>query len=276
MKNALFKTSVVFLTVLCITACKDDPGPSLSGETVLNKEFLDGILESEYEYNSDKQLERILEYDLSTGQLDYFVKFEYDTKGYLQNHIVCDADGKATSRTQYQKDSDGKFTGSELMTLTGVDSGKVIYRYTYEYNNEGYVSKQTWHDPDTNVEESYSVYFYYPNGNLERYEYYGKVAPTPEKFFEVRYSPAGQALPESISKRRGYPMNFDLYPLVAEQIQYEIFDTPQEPSSEYHELITGRIYNSEGFVTEQIVTYKYILPAEPDEVIKMNYEYITI
>lgn len=276
MRMTLFKTPVVLLAVLSVTACKDDPGLSLPTETVLSKEFRDGTLVSEYKYNSDKQLEQILGYDESTEQLEYFVKFEYDARGYLQQHIVCNADGKATSRTQYQIDPDGKFISSEFITLAGADSGKVIIRHTYEYNSEGYLSKDTWQDPDTEVEESYRVYFYYPNGNLERYEYYWTLVPAPEKAFEVRYSPAGQPLAESVSRRRGYPMNFDLYPLVAEQIQYETFDTAYGASGEYHKLITGRMYDSEGFVTEQTMTYNYILPANPDEVIKVNYTYIKI
>lgn len=276
MKRTLFKTSVVFLAVLCATACNDDPGLSLPTETVLSKVFLDGKLESEYVYNSDRQLERILQYDGSNGQLKNYVKFEYDTRGNLQRHISCNADGKATSMTQYLKDADGKFVSSEFMTLSGTDSGKVIYRHTYEYNSDGYVSKETWNDPDTDEEESYRTYSYYPNGNLEQYEYYWMLVPAPEKAFEVRYSPAGRPLPESLSWRRGYPLNFSLYLLVAEQIQYETFDTALEPTGEYHQVITGRTYNNEGFVTGQVMTYKYILPAKPDEVVKMNYEYLKI
>lgn len=276
MKKILLKTSLAILTVLYAVSCKDDPDPSRSMVTVLSKEFRDGKLELEYQYNSNRQLEKIIGYDVSTGQMEYYMKFEYDTRGYLQNEIGHNADGKATGRTQYQKSSDGKFIGSELMVLTGVDSGTVAVRYTYEYNDQGYISKMTWHDPDTGDEESFMDYSYYTNGNLESYEYYLVGGASPEKAFAVKYSPAGDPLTDDISKRRGYPLNLDLYKLVAEEIHYELFDTWLSSPGEYDELITDRVYDSEGFVTEQTITTKYILPAQPDDVIKMKYEYVGI
>lgn len=276
MKKIFLKTGIVLFMVPCVLSCKDDPGPSLATETVLSKVFVDGELEKEYLYNSDKQLDQIREYDGPTGQLKHYTKFEYDARGDLQNEISYNADGKVTGRNEYLKDSDGKFISSERVTLTGADSGKVITRHTYEYDEEGYISKQTWLDLDTQEEESYRAFFYHANGNLKSYEYYWSLIPTPEKAFEVRYRPEGRPLPESISKQRGYPINLSLYLLVAEQIEYETFDTALATTGEYHELISGRIYDNEGFVTEQTITYKYLLPVKPDEVVKMNYEYIKI
>lgn len=273
MKSILNAMFAALVAVLCTIACADDPAASPPTETVLSKKFHDGKLVSEYEYNSDKQLERILEYDDSNGELKHYTKFEYDTRGYLQTHIAVNADGEATSKTQYLKDTDGKLIGSDLVILTGTDSGKVVSRHKFEYNEEGYVRTDTWLDLDTDEEESYREFFYYPNGNLERYEYYGTVVPVPEKDFEVRYSPAGRPLPESLSVRKAYPINLSLYLLVAEQIQYETFDTTLGTVGEHHELISDRVYDDEGFVIEQTVTYKYILPVKPDEVVKMNFEY---
>lgn len=262
--------------VLCITSCNDETKPALPKETVLSKVFQDNKLELEYQYNSNKQLEQIRDFELLTGQLNYFSKFEYDTRGFLQNLTSYDASGKATSTSQYLKDSDGKFISSEFITLIGADSGKVVHRHKYQYNKAGHISKQAWHNADTDAEESYTAFFYYPSGNLERYEYYWTVNPSPKKSYEVRYVPDGQPLPESISERRGYPINFDLFRLVADKIEYELFDTALGTTSEYQEVISNRIYNSRGFITEQTITYKYILPEKPDKVINMKYEYIEI
>jgi len=273
MKRTLFYECLFLLTSFFFMSCKDDPAPSVSVETVLSKVFVDGQLEREYKYNSGKQLEQMLQYKTTTGQLTSYVEFEYDTRGFLQNETAYNSDGKPTGRTQYLKDADGRFISSEYRPLVGTDSGKVTSRKTFEYNEKGLISKQAWNDPDTQEEESYQVYFYFPNGNLERYEYFWTVAPVPEKAVEASYSPAGQPLPESLSRLMASPINLSLYNFVAEKIEYEIFDTALASAAEYHELITDRVYDNDGFVTEQTITSKYIAPASPDDVIKMTYEY---
>ena len=275
MKKTSFLLSFMFI-VICITACKDDSEPALPKEMVLSKVFRDGKLELEYRYNADKQLEQIREYDKSTGLLDYYNEFQYDTRGFLQNEITYNADEKPTSTKKYLKNNNGQFVSSEFIPLTGADSGKVTTRHEFEYNKEGYISKHSWIDPETDTEESFQSFYYYPNGNLEYYEYYLALEPSPEKVSEVRYSPASQLLPENIGKRGGYPINFDLLLLVAEEIKYKILDSAWGPASEYHELISDRVYNGQGLVIEQTMTYKYILPEKPEQIIYFTFEYMEI
>lgn len=160
--------------------------------------------------------------------------------------------------------------------LTGADSGKITIRHRYEYNAEGHISKEAWHDPITDAEESYRIYFYYPNGNLAHYEYYWTLSPSPEKAWKVHYSPAGTPLPPSLYKHRGYIINFSLYELVAEEIQTSVFDTPYGIEGEFLQRISGRTYNDQGFVTEQVVTDIDIPSGNSKEVLKMTYEYIEI
>lgn len=278
MKQTSFQLSFILLTVLCITSCKDDPEPkpSLPSEMVLSKVFRDGKLEFEYRYSESKQLEQIREYELSTGLLVYFTEFQYDNRGFLEKEVGYNENEKAISSKKYLKNGSGQFLSSDFIPLVGDDSGQVTTRYKFEYNKAGYISKESWYDPETDTEKSYRSYYYYPNGNLERYEYYWSVVPAPEKAFETRYSSAGQTLPENIYKHRGYAINFWMYYFVAEKIEYEIFDSALSPAGEYHEVIGDRIYNSQGLITAQTITYKYILPAQPDEVISITFEYIEI
>ncbi len=277
-KNYKLLTAAV-LILIGIVSCKNDPEPSLPEEvkeTVLSKVFVDGKLEQEFLYNADGHLAQIDVYNLTTGEVSFSTQFEYDNSGLLQNEISLNAEGKPTSHKLYTKNADGEFVSSQFKVLTGTDSGKVTIINKFQYNEAGLLSKESWHDPETEVEESYRSYSYYANGNLERSEYYWGANPETKKTYEVRYSPAGQALPESISKRRGYPVHFTLYMLVAEKIESENFDTPISNPYESHQVISDRIFNEEGLVTKQTVTYKYILPEKPDEVIEMMYEYIEI
>ena len=181
-----------------------------SGETVLSMVFQNGKLASEYLYNSDSRLERINQYDPATGQLLNFVAFDYNNRGYVERRTGHTIGGKATSELVFFNDSNGKPISSELRPLTGADSGKMTIRYRYEYNAEGYISKEAWHDPITDAEDSYRLYFYYPNGTLEHYEYYCTLNPTPEKAWELHYLPAGRPLPQSLYKHKGYDISFSL------------------------------------------------------------------
>lgn len=277
-KNYELLTTAV-LILIGIASCKNDPEPlplEEVKETVLSKVFVDGKLEQEFLYNADKQLAQIDVYNLTTGVISFSTQFEYDNSGLLQKEISLNAEGKPTSHKQYTKNADGEFVSSQFKVLTGADSGKVTILNKFFYNEAGLLNKESWHDPETEEEESYRTYLYYPNGNLERSEYYWGANLETEKTYEVRYSPAGNALPESISRRRGYPVHFTLYMLVAEKIESENFDTPVSTPYESHQVISDRVFNEEGLVTKQTVTHKHILPEKPDEVVEMMYEYIEI
>src|SRR5690606_39139821 len=154
--------------------------------------------------------------------------------------------GGATSERTYIKDGDGKFIAIEFKTLYGVDSGKVTIRYKIEYNANGLVSKYSWNDPVTDKEQAYRLFFYYPNGNLKRYEYYSYDTGVDGKAYEEIYSPAGKTPPENIVKHKIYPVNFLVYLFTAEKIQYKSFDWSYFEPGESEQVISERKYNSQG------------------------------
>lgn len=263
--------------MVCIhLSCKksgQDPAPT---ETVLGKVFRNGQLQSEYVYNSAKQLEKINQYQVSTGQLQSTVSFHYDNAGRVEQQTNYNAAGKPSSKLTYAADNAGKPLSGEFRALIGPDSGKVTIRYKYEHNKAGLISKEAWHNPITDKEESYRLYFYYPNGNLERYEYYWTLTPTPEIAWEVHYSAARNPVPPSLFERKGYVINFSLYELVAEEIETITFDTPLSNASKYFQQISDRKYNSQGFVTAQTMTTFSMESKTPIEVVEMTYQYSEI
>lgn len=254
----------------CLISCNDDAGPA--GEIVLSKTYFDGVLETEYVYEN-RRLAVTRSYNISTGDLQGYTAFEYDSRGFLESSTYFNATGEPTSKRVYLKNGDGSFTQEDVIKLSGANAGEVTTRFRYEYNKAGYISKRSRHDPETDKEESYSTFFYYENGNRERYERYSTVSAIAEKELEVRYAATARVLPESISKRSGYPINFELDLLATEQIVYEFFDTGQGPAWEYHEVVSGRTLDEKGFITGQTITYKYITPESPDEVFVRKYEY---
>ena len=263
--------------MVCIhPSCKKSgPNPAPT-ETVLSKVFRNGQLQSEYVYDAAKRLEKINQYQVSTGQLQSTVSFHYDNAGRVERQTNYNAAGKPSSELIYAFDDAGKPLSGEFRALIGPDSGKVTIRYKYEHNKAGLISKEAWHNPITDKEESYRLYFYYPNGNLERYEYYWTLTPTPEIAWEVHYSAARNPVPPTLFERKGYVINFSLYELVTEEIETITFDTPLSNASKYFQQISDRMYNSQGFVTAQTMTTFNMESKTPIEVVEMTYQYIEI
>jgi hypothetical protein len=272
MKTITKITAMAFISIsLFFSSCKKDKdnGPK---ETTLSKMYENGKLITEFIYSPQKKVILENDYDEVTGKLDYAIAFDYDASGNMITEKQYNEANKLSAIVNYTRDAAGKFIKHEYKSLSGADSGKITVRVKYSYDLAGRISKQSWVDLVTDKAYTTRELKYYSNGNLKSQAVY-YFSPLSELQWKTDYSPAGDTLPQNMAAFKSWPVNFWLPDFTAtEKYSYTYYGAPA-PAAESKEIFSNRKYNSSGFITEQIITKKNILPAAPDEIKQMRYEY---
>ena len=112
---------------------------------------------------------------------------------------------------------------------------------------------------------------YYTNGNLRSSAIYYHNSVIPALQWETAYS-AGEPLPQSLNKSKGYPINYILFDLVAGERHFYGYGGGVV-TQETNDIFTNRQYDEKGYLIQQSIKQKSILPAAPDKIIQMKYEY---
>jgi hypothetical protein len=176
------------------------------------------------------------------------------------------------SEGQLATDNLGRIVSNTYYTPNGAYPGTFNTKIDHEYNKNGRVIKQTWSDEDGEP-GSYRNQSYYPNGNMRTSETYWLYSGAPEKVWGSSYGPSDTTLPATFYSIKAYPLNFYYNQLVSSYINHFTYDDGQV-DGEWKEIMSDRKFNARGLVTGQKITSKQIIPAGPDAVKTMKYEYV--
>jgi hypothetical protein len=266
------KIILVLLSAALLAACKK--GDSLPKKIFLSKIIVNEHLETEYTYNSEGQLATEKLYDEhSPYALVFRYEYNYDASGNIQE-VKCYQlpDNKLVSRNLFTLDNLGRLVSNTYYTPNGAYPGTFNTKIDHEYNKNGRVIKQTWSDEDGEP-GSYRNQSYYPNGNMRSSETYWLYSGAPEKVWGSSYGPSDTTLPATFYSIKAYPLNFYYNQLVSSYINHFTYDDGQV-DGEWKEIMSDRKFNARGLVTGQKITSKQIIPAGPDAVKTMKYEYV--
>lgn len=270
MKTILIIAAAFVTGVFIFSSCKKDKnnGPPV---TAISKIFENSKLTTEFIYDGKKMI-RENNYDEITGLLQYATGFEYDAGGKMITERQYNKNDKLAAIVNYFRTANGRLEKHEYKPLSGADSGKVTVRVKYNYDLSGRISKQSWVNLITDKVYTTSELKYYSNGNLKSSSvfYHNNMGPEPE--WKIEYSPAGDTMVQNLPTFKAYPTDFRMPDFSAtEQRFYQYDDGAVE--KEINIVFSNRKYNSKGYITEQTITIKNILPAAPAEVKQMRYEY---
>jgi YD repeat-containing protein len=144
----------------------------------------------------------------------------------------------------------------------------------YEYNAHGRVSKQTWRDEDEAI-QTYRLMQYYPNGNMRTSEAWLQYSgPPAKKGWASSYGPSDTTLPASFYAVKAYPVNFYFSDMTSSYIIHYSYDENGKVDGQRREEMSGRQFNARGLVTQVTITSKQIIPAGPEDVRLLQFEYI--
>jgi hypothetical protein len=271
MKTIIKITAACITVVFLFSSCKKDKNND-PGETTLSKMYENGKLITEFIYSPQKKMIRENNYDEVTGMLDYATAFEYNASGNMVTEKQYNEANKLSGIVNYIRDAGGKLIKHEYKSHTGSDSGKITVRVKYSYDLAGRISKQSWVDLVTDKVYDARFISYYGNNNLKSvkgYNYYGGPA---ELKYLIEYSPASDALLPGYASHTGYIIDFRLPEFVAAEKNYYYYNGAPI-IIEIKTSFSNRKYNGKGYITEQTITRKNILPVAPDEIREMRYEY---
>ncbi|GAB2800680.1 hypothetical protein GCM10027275_53460 [Rhabdobacter roseus] len=173
------KKSLVFLSLLLailVLDCKrkkeDGPNPQVEG-CLMMLETIDGRLYRRYEYNEDKSLFRIQQYQTGgEGKLEKRYTFEYDANGFVklfrETNLL-----PPYQNFQYEIFNSTQDRAEGIVQSLIQNSGpRFVQSYALQYDDRGNVVQYDWAD-------SYWRYEYDDRGNVTRW--YIKAGSTPEQ-----------------------------------------------------------------------------------------------
>ncbi len=268
------KKLLVILSLLQFLGCKKNKD-SVPGELVLNKQYMNNILISEWTYKADGKIASEQNYNEQTGVIGYATTYEYDSHGRLLKEKQYDPANKLSAIVSYFWNSNGRLEKHEYLIMSGADSGKITVRVKYGYDIEGRITKQSWVDLVTDKVIDSRDMHYYANNNLKSiagYSYYGGPA---ELKYRVNYTPEGDSLPPGLTNRGGYIIDFRWPEFVAGEKVYKYYDGAIV-DTEIKTLYTNRQYNERGYLKSQTATRKKIKPMGADVVDEFRYAYIEL
>ncbi len=159
---------IVCFALAALVGCKNssggdpEPEPQEKGCKVAS-ETVDGKPYRNYEYDADKRLFRIVQYEnKATNRIEKRYTFEYDSAGTVK--VVRETNLLAPFfNFQYNLQYAGIGRLDTIRKYQVVNSGpKILETYTLEYDVKGLITKYKWKD-------NYLRYEYDENGNLTKW-----------------------------------------------------------------------------------------------------------
>ena len=260
-------------TLIVCNSCKKNSGSPAPPETVLSKILRNGALEQEFQYNAQKQLSRYIYYPTSRNS-----DLEYNSNGTLKSITETGMSGQLFSKKEYHYNPSGVLDTIFVYLAPEVVVPGVDLQHTsslvYEYNGEGQITKETRVDPKKGDPLSYNLYTYNNNGSIKKIEYW-KINAVAD-LTKVWLYGKSDSIPALASKIKLSPIDINLAYFYTIQIHTTSYNAAGIVSNEYEEKLKDRVFDKNGYMTEQTIERNFILPASPGEEVELVYIYISI
>ncbi|TPE43535.1 hypothetical protein [Pontibacter mangrovi] len=167
-----FMPAMLMLGVVAFSSCEKQEGEA-SIEPMLEQGMISHIMADSAEvtsYNfSGKQLSQVNHYDVETGDLESFEKYERDSKGRILKSSTYTGDSKALlSQQTFAYNTSGELTKSTMAYYSGSKLEYTAYA-TYDYDSNNKLEKKSLFEGADSGEEgklkSFTTYEVLPNGN---------------------------------------------------------------------------------------------------------------
>lgn len=171
-----FMPAMLFCGVVALSSCDKQEQESMEPE--LEQGMISHILADSAEVTSysfsGTQVSQINHYDVKTGELESFDRYERDGKGrVLKSSMHAGQNQALLSEQAFHYDNSGQLVKTDMTYYNG---SKVEYtaHATYEYDAQDKLQKKTVHEGsgDKAVVKSMTVYEVLPNGNFTQEKQY--------------------------------------------------------------------------------------------------------
>ncbi len=170
--------AMLMLGVVAFSSCEKQENGSIQPE--LEQGMISHILADSSEVTSynfaGKQLSQINHYDVETGDLESFEKYERDGKGQLiKSSTFAGGNHNLLSEQTFTYETNGQLTKSTMAYYNGSKLEYTAYA-TYAYDTQGNLEKKSVYEGKDAEQggklKSYTVYEVLPNGNYTQEKQY--------------------------------------------------------------------------------------------------------
>ena len=273
MKNLI----LLFAAGILILSCKKETGGGHPKEVLLTEIKNDGLIENRMEYNSDNQITKIEGYNMeqTNNTAVSYVAFQYNADGQIKEYTAYGMPGNIPAqKVTVVYDSVGKLVSTSTYELGGPTPHAASFTATFYYNAKGLVSKSVSKNKE-GKNTSQTNYSYYDEGHLKERQSWraeGDVLWLSSRYtFSIPngYHPNGM---EQIRVLTGAEFIAGLH---SDAINYKFYDQNGPINREYSDIMSGREYNTDGSLKQQVVTRKKVKPEGDDSSVIREYKYIT-
>jgi hypothetical protein len=268
------KLFVLFVISGLVLSCKKETG---GPKKVLLAEIkVDGLVERRMEYNSDNLITKIEGYVLeqTNNTVQTYITFQYNSNGTIKEYTGYGMPGNIpVAKITLQYDSTGKMVSSDYYDLLSGVQNSPIWTTTFTYNNKGLVIKTSRKNKSGNLIEQINL-AYYDGGHLKERSSWkegnGALWNSSKFTYSVPsgYYPTGM---EQLQVLEGWEFIAGMH---SDAINYRYLFPNGAIDREYSESMSGRQYNEDGTLNQQVVTRNSITPDLDPRSETREYKYI--
>jgi hypothetical protein len=265
---------VIAIAGLLLSCKKESGGPTV---TLLTEIKSDGLIENRMEYNSDNLITKIEGYtlELTNNTVQTYIKFQYNSKGLIKEYIGYAMPGNIPiAKVVIQYDSADKLVSDSYYDLQNGSPATPISTTTYFYNDKGLVNKSVRKNKNGQFSEQVN-FIYYADGHLKERQSWGEESGALWMKSKYAYSIPNGYYPTGLEQIRVLVGAEFIGSMHSDAINYKFFDQNGAISKDYNDIMSGREYNADGSLKQQVVTTQYVKPEKDDRAVLREFKYIT-
>lgn len=262
---------------IILFSCKKETGGGHPKEVLLTEIKEDGLIANRMEYNSDNLITKIEGYtmELTNNTVSAYVAFKYNADGQIKEYTAYGMPGNVPAQKEViTYDSAGRLVGASTYELGGPTPNQPSYSTTYYYNAKGLVSKSVTKNKD-GENSSQTNWLYYDDGHLKEKQSWRAEDGVLWLSSKYSYSIPSGYYPTGMEQLRVLIGNDFIAGMHSDGINYKFYDQNGYMKKEYFEIMSGREYNTDGSLKQQVVTRHKVKPEGDDEATIREFKYIT-
>ncbi len=270
------KLFVLFAIGSIMFGCKKEGGASGPKQYLLTEIKADGLIERRMEYNSDNLITRIEGYnqEQTDNTVQTYIIFQYNSNKQIKEYTGYGMPGNIPiAKITLQYDSAGRMFSSDYYDMQGGVQNTPIWTTTFTYNNKGLVIKTARKNKSGKLIEQINL-AYYDGGHLKERSSWQEESGALWNRSKFTYSIPNGYYPtgmEQLQTLEGWEFIAGMH---SDAINYRYFFQNGAIDREYSEVMSGREYNEDGTMKQQVVTHNPISSGLDPSQVTREYKYI--
>jgi hypothetical protein len=270
MKKLLLLLAIGFV----VYSCKKEAG---GPKTILLTEIkVNGLIEKRMEYNSDNLITKMEGYtqEQTNNTVHTYINFLYNSDGKIKEYTGYGLPGNIpVAKIIVNHDDAGKVVTTDYYDLLSGDPSVVKHITTYTYNAKGLVIKTARKSKQGKLAEQIN-YSYYDNGHLKERSGWQEESGALWLRSKFTYSIPNGYYPTGMDQLQVLQGAEFMAEMHSDAINYKYLFQNGAVDREYSESMSGRQYNEDGSMKQQVTTTNYISSGLDPKSVTREFKYL--